>query len=164
MLQQAQSIVDQLPIDMGEVKQELEMELREYGDKVRKGMEEAQTEKHLQQLGDSLMAELQTQAAEHKSDMNSMIGPSREYNTLPTHTQYTERMRLRNEIASELRNDLGLTTANAQWTRLWTEVSQETNRKLFATANEPYDEMGGRLALAEVAIDKSAGQQCCLRG
>jgi hypothetical protein len=34
-------------MDMGEVKQELEMELREYGDKVRQGMETAANEKHL---------------------------------------------------------------------------------------------------------------------
>jgi hypothetical protein len=154
LLNQAQSLLDQLPMDMGEVKQELEMELREYGDKVRQGIKAAQNEQHLQQLGDSLMAELQVQATGHKSDMNSMMGPNREYNTLPTHAQHTERMRLRNEIATEIRNDLGLNTANAQWTRLRREVTEEMESKLATSTNEAQDEIGGRIALAEVAINK----------
>ena len=40
-MNQAQSRLDQLPMDMGEEKQELETERREYGDKVRQGMETA---------------------------------------------------------------------------------------------------------------------------
>jgi hypothetical protein len=57
-------------MDMGEVKQELEMELRECGDKMQQGMEAAQNKKHLQQLADLLMAELQREAAGHKTDMH----------------------------------------------------------------------------------------------
>jgi hypothetical protein len=63
LLNQAQSLLDQLPMDMGEVKEELETQLRECGDQVREGIELAQNEKHLQQIGESLMKELQQQAA-----------------------------------------------------------------------------------------------------
>jgi hypothetical protein len=57
-----------------EVKQELETELRECSDEARQGMEAAQNKKHLQQTGDSLMAELQRQAAGQRTDMQSVTG------------------------------------------------------------------------------------------
>jgi hypothetical protein len=159
LLNQAQSLLDQLPMDMGEVKQELEMELREYGDKVRQGMETAENEKHLQQLGESLMAELQRQAAGHKTDLHSMTSRASrgEQSTLPTSLEYTERIRLRNEIVTEIRNDLGTNTADAQWTKLRKEISTKMDSKLAAT-DESHEEMGGRIALAEVAIDKITDQ------
>ena len=62
LLNQAQSLPDQqLPMDMGEAKQELKAELRECGDQVREGVESACDEKGLQQVGELLMKELQQQ-------------------------------------------------------------------------------------------------------
>jgi hypothetical protein len=64
-------------MDMGEVQQDIEKKLREYGDNVRQGIkqqeiESAHNEKHLQQMGQAVMAEMQQQAAGYKSDMHSM--------------------------------------------------------------------------------------------
>ena len=69
---QGQSLADQFPMDMETVKLELETELRVCGDEARAGLKTAQNEKHSQQLGDSLMSELQIQAANHKSDVHSL--------------------------------------------------------------------------------------------
>jgi hypothetical protein len=100
LLNQAQSLLDQLPMDMGEVKEELETQLQECGNQVQEGVESAQNEKHLQQIGESLiMKELQQQAAGHKLDMHNMAtnqgAGETEHSTLPTHAQCTERKRLR---------------------------------------------------------------------
>lgn len=43
-----------------------------------------------------------------------------EYSTLPTHVQCTEHKRLWNEIAKEIRNDMGINPANAEWTKVRT--------------------------------------------
>jgi hypothetical protein len=116
LLNQAQSLLDQLPMDMGDVQQDIEKELREHGDNVRQGIkqqgiESAHNEKHLQQMGQALMAEMQQQAAGHKSDMHIMSKSNRgtsEHTALPTQAQCTERMRLHNEITTEIKNYLGM--------------------------------------------------------
>jgi hypothetical protein len=127
----------------------IESELLRHGDEVRQGIEAAHNEKHLQQIGESLMAELQLQAAGHKSDMHSMANPNRgagEHNTLPTQeAQHTERKRLRNEMVTEIRNDLGLNSANAEWTKVRNEIDAKMNRAT-ATMNDTTEETGGRLA------------------
>ena len=76
-----------------------------------------------------------------------------EYSTLPTHAQYMERKRLRNEIVTEIRNDLGMNTADAEWTK----VRQEINLKIdteISMVNNTNEEVGARLALTEVLVDQ----------
>ena len=153
---QAQSLLDQeVPMDMGEVKEELEAQLREYGDQVQEGIELAQNEKHLQQMGEYLMKELQQQAAGHKMDMHNMASTNKqgaggtEYSTLPTHVQYMERKRLWNEIVTKIRNNLDMNTADAEWTK----VRKERNLKIdteISMVNSTNEELGARLALTEV--------------
>ena len=96
------------------------------------------------------MAELQRQAAGHKTDLHSMTSRASrgEQSTLPTPLEHTERIRLRNEIVTEIRNDLGTNTADVQWTKLRKEISMKMDSKLAAT-DESHEEMGGRIALAE---------------
>ena len=158
LLNQAQSLLDQLPMDMGEVKEELESQLRAYGDQVREGIETAHNEKHLQQMGESLMKELQQQAAGHKMDMHNMAtnrgaGAGKEYSTLPTHAQYMERKRLRNEIVTEIRNDLGMNTADAEWTKVRREINLKIDTEI-SMVNNTNEEVGARLALTEVLVDQ----------
>jgi hypothetical protein len=69
-LTQAQSLLDQPPMDMGEAKEELETQLRERGDQVREGVESAQNEKHLQQTGESLMKETRRKLTSHACGMD----------------------------------------------------------------------------------------------
>jgi hypothetical protein len=127
-------------MDMGEVKQELQMELREHGNKVGQGMEAGQNEKHLQQLVDVLMAELQRQAAGHKTDMHGMTSQaSQEQNTLPIQLQHTERIQLRNEIATEIK----------QLEELTQDQDQELNNLRQSKTPEPQSSNNPRMATTE---------------
>jgi hypothetical protein len=98
MVLQAQSPLDQLPMDMGTAKDEIETELREHGDAVQQGVEEMQA-RHKQETDEQVTA--------HKTSLHSLIGPSRERNTLPTPAQHAARATLRNEIATALACDSG---------------------------------------------------------
>jgi hypothetical protein len=108
MIAEAQAILDQMPVDMGGIKKELEAELRTFGDQVQQDLEYAQQMTHLRTVASAFMSEMQTQVAEYKTEMNSLIGSSREHNALPTMAQYTAKTQLRNEITTEIRNDLGI--------------------------------------------------------
>jgi hypothetical protein len=71
---EAKNILNKMPTDMEELKEDLEAELRAYGDGVLQDLEEAKhQERHLQTMGESLIKELQTQAAAHKTDLNNII-------------------------------------------------------------------------------------------
>jgi hypothetical protein len=70
---EAQNIPNKMPTDMEELKEDLEAELRAYEDGVRQDLEEAHQERHLQTMGESLIGELQTQAAAYKTDLNDLI-------------------------------------------------------------------------------------------
>jgi hypothetical protein len=76
MIEEAQVILNQMPLDMGSLKKELEMELCTYGDKVRQDLQEGQNENHLRALGQTLMTELRQQTKTYKAEFNSLIGPS----------------------------------------------------------------------------------------
>jgi hypothetical protein len=152
MMLQAQSLLDQLPMDMGTAKDEIETELREYGDAARQGIEEIQAG-HKQEIDKKVTA--------HKTSLHSLIGPSREYNTLPTPAQHAARTTLRNEIATMIRNDLGANTADERWTRLTKHITKELDRKietLAANHDREMEAIEGRIAIAQVAMDKSESQ------
>ena len=161
LLNQAQSLLDQLPMDMGEIKEELESQLRAYGNRMREGIESAHNEKHLQQMGESLMRELQQQAAGHKTDMHNMAtnrgAGAADYSTIPTHAQYTERRRLRDEIVTEIRNDLGMNTADAEWTKVRKEINLKIDTEI-SMVNSTSEEVGARLALTEVLVDQMSSK------
>jgi hypothetical protein len=103
------------------------------------------------------MKELQQQAAGHKSDMHDMAtnqGAGRtEHSTLPTHAQHKERKRLRNEIATKIRNDLGMSTADAEWTKVRKEINMKMDTEI-AMINVANNKLGDRLVLAEALIDQ----------
>jgi hypothetical protein len=96
---EAQLILNQLPLDMAIIKQELEYELRTYGDLVRQDLP---TEHRLHTLGSSLMTDLRRQTEAYKAEINSFTGPSRDYNMIPSEAQHAERTRLKHEIATDL--------------------------------------------------------------
>jgi hypothetical protein len=97
---EAQLILNQMPLDMVIIKQELEDELRTYGNLVRQYLP---TEHRLCTLGSSLMADLRRQTEAYKAEINSFIGPSRNYhNMIPSEARHAERTRLKNEIAMDL--------------------------------------------------------------
>jgi hypothetical protein len=80
-----------------------------------------------------------------------------ERSTLPAHAQHAERKRLRNEIATEIRNDLGMNPADAEWTR----VRKETNLKIdteINLANSTNEVLGVRLALTEASVDQATSK------
>jgi hypothetical protein len=133
-------------MDMGTVKDEIETELREHGDAVQQGIEEMQA-RHKQ--------EIDKQVTAHNTLLRSLIGPSREHNPLPTPAQHAACATLRNEIATMIRNDLG---ANKQWTRLTKHLTEELDRKietLAANHDREMEAIEGRIAIAQVAMDKS---------
>jgi FKBP-type peptidyl-prolyl cis-trans isomerase (trigger factor) len=125
MMLQAQSLLDQLPMDMGTAKDKIETELREHGDAARQGIEEIQAG-HKQEIKEQVTA--------HKILLHSLIGPSREHNTLPNPAQHASRTTLRNEIARMIRNNLGANTAGKRRTRLTKHMTKELDRKIETLA------------------------------
>ena len=166
MIQEAQSILDQMPMDMGNIKEEMETEMRLYGDNVQLDLEQANEEAHLSTVASALMAEMQHQAAQHKTDLNSLISLNKKDQTLQTMAQHSARILLRNEITTEIRNDLGIGLGiEAQMqneyektrnmiTQHWHDFKQEIMTELEGKIDTylATDDTGIRIALAEVEM------------
>lgn len=101
VLEEAQCILNQMPLDMGILKDELQDELRTYGDGACGDLEYAHEEHHLQTIGQSLMTELQHQAAAHKTKLNNIITYAQRQST-----STTGGIRAEMHIITELHNTL----------------------------------------------------------
>ena len=95
--EEAQAILNQMPMDMGSIKDKLEEELHAYGNIIRydlRANEDLQDVTQLSKRSTALKVELKNQANEHKAEINSFIGPSHGHQLLPMQAQHDERMHL----------------------------------------------------------------------
>ena len=74
-------------MNMGSMEDELEKELRTYGDRIRYDLradEDLQDVNQLCKLGAALKVKLKKQANTHRAEINSIIDPSHGHQSLPT--------------------------------------------------------------------------------